>query len=78
MSAAVTLLPCIGPINPDFVDLFRVLSQVFDMAKDMTPFVLTDKVSEVGAKAHISNSRFMNPPFLNRKAFEQDEPFPIQ
>lgn len=66
-------LPSIRSVDTNFVDLFRIVSNVLDMSQDVTSPVLADEVSQVGAKSHICDSRLVIPPFLNWESFEQDK-----
>lgn len=38
-------VPGIRPVNPDFVDLLRVFSQIFHVSKHMTLAILANEIS---------------------------------
>jgi hypothetical protein len=40
-------LPCVCSINADFINLLWIISEIFDMAKNVTSTVLTDEVSKI-------------------------------
>jgi hypothetical protein len=44
----------------------------------MSTTVLTDEIAKICTEAHISNCRLVVAPFLNRKAFEQNESLAIE
>lgn len=53
VDANSAILPSVCPIDPDFVYFLCVLSEIFNMPKNMAFPVLADKVSEVGPHSHI-------------------------
>ena len=63
-------LPCIRPIYPYFIRLFCILSQILDVAQDMTPPILADEVAKIGAQSHVCNRGLLIAPLLHRKPLE--------
>ena len=47
------------------------------MAEYMAPSVLTDKVPQVCAQAHIRDGRLLQIPVLHRQITEEEEAFPV-
>ena len=72
------ILPCVRAIDPYFIDLRCVLTEIFDVAKDMAETVLADEVAQISAQAHEGDSGFVGPPALDREAFEKDEALAIE
>ena len=48
------------------------------MSQNMTFSILTDKIAQVSPKAHVSHGRLVIAPSLNRKTFEENEPFAVE
>lgn len=65
-------------INSNFVRLGGVVAEVFDMTKNVPAPVLTYKIAQIRPQSHICHSRFVVAPFLDREAFEENEPFAIE
>jgi hypothetical protein len=40
-------LPCVCSVNADFINLLWIISEIFDMAKNVTSTVLTHEVSKI-------------------------------
>ena len=38
-------IPCVCSVDPDFVNLCGIVAQIFDMAQDVAPSILTDEVA---------------------------------
>ena len=66
------------PVDPHFVNLLGILTQIFDVTENVSFAVLAYRIAKVRAQAHIRDSRFMVSPLLDWKAFEKDESFTIQ
>lgn len=71
-------LPGCGPVDSDFVYLGRIISDVLDMAEDMSSTILGNKVSEICAQTHEYHCRLVASPFFNWKIFKKNESFPIE
>jgi hypothetical protein len=70
-------LPSVCSVNPDFVDLLWVISEILNVSQNVAAAVLTDEVSEICSQSHICNCRLVVAPFLNGESFEEDEALPI-
>jgi len=70
------VIPRIRPVYSHFVNLLRVLSQVFDMSKDMTFTILAHKISEISSQAHRCNGRLVIAPFFDREPLKGISPLP--
>lgn len=71
-------LPSTCPINPNLVDLSWVIAEIFDVAKNMTTPILTNKVSKIGPQTHIRHCWFMIAPLPDWEPLEEDEAFAIE
>lgn len=72
------ILPSIRPVNPDLVNLRRILAQILDVTQDMAARVLTHKVAQVGSEAHVGDGGFVVAPFLDGEALEEDKAFAVE
>lgn len=70
-------IPSIGTVNPDLINLCRILAEIFDVAEDMAATVLADEIAEICAQAHVCHGGFVITPFLDGETLEQDEAFSI-
>lgn len=71
-------LPSICPIYTNLVDLCGIVADIFNVTKNMTPPILTDKIPKISSQTHIGHSRFVISPFLNRKSFEKEKTSAIE
>ena len=71
-------LPGTCPINTNLVDLCRIVANIFNVTKNMTPPILTDKIPKIGSQTHIGHCRFVISPFLNWKSFEEEKTSAIE
>ena len=70
-------IPCICPVDSNFVSLCWIIANIFDVTEDMASTILTDKVAKNSTQAHVCNCRFVIAPFLNWEALEQDKPLAV-
>ena len=71
-------LPGTCPIYPDLVNLGWVISQIFNVTKNMTTPVLTNKISKICTQTHIGHRRLVITPRPNWEPFKEDEAFSIE
>jgi hypothetical protein len=55
-----------------------IVTEIFDVTKNVTTPVLTNKVSKICPQPHIGHSRFVITPLLNWESFEEDKAFAIE
>lgn len=60
-------------VNAHLVDLRRVVAQIFDMAKDVTFAILTERVTKQSTNGEVDGGRLFDRPRRDRKSFNQDE-----
>lgn len=72
------VLTRIGTVDPNLVNLRRVLAQVLHVAKHVATAVLRDEVAQVGAETHVGDGGLVVAPFLDGEAFEEDEAFAVE
>lgn len=58
--------------------MFCVVSQVLDVPQDMALPVLTDEIPQICSQTHVCDGRFVVPPLLHGKSFEEYESFAIE
>lgn len=63
-------IPCSGSVEPNFVEISRILTQVLDVTQDVTSAVLTCDVAEMCTHAHVRGSRLLQSPFFYRKTLK--------
>lgn len=71
-------LACVGPVDSDFVNLRRIVAQVFDVAENVAVAILRDKVAQVCPETHVSNGALVQTPFVRREALEEDETLSVE
>jgi hypothetical protein len=64
-------VPCSGSVEPNFVEIGRIFTQVLDVTQDMTSAVLACDVSKMCTHAHVRGSGLLQSPFSYRKALKQ-------
>lgn len=74
----VEVLTRICTVDPNLVDLRRVLAQILHVAEHMATAVLGDEVAQVGAETHVGDGGLVVAPFLDGEAFEEDEAFAVE
>lgn len=71
-------LASVCSIDSDFVNLSRVVPEVFDVAEDVSSTVLANEVSEMSPETHVCNGGFVKTPILDGEAFEEDKSFSVE
>ena len=69
-SIAAKDLPSIRSVDADSVSLCRVVSNIFNVAKNMSSSILGNEVAQICAQTHVCDSRFVVTPFLHWEALE--------
>lgn len=64
-------VPCSGSVEPNFVEIGRILTQVLDVTQDVTSAVLTCYIAEMCTHAHVRGSRLLQSPIFYREALKQ-------
>lgn len=62
---------CSGSVEPNFVEISKILTQVLDVTQDVTSAVLTCDVAKMCTHAHVRGSRLLQSPFSYRKTLKQ-------
>jgi hypothetical protein len=64
-------------VDPDLVSLRRVVTQVLDVAQDVSLMVLAESVAKDGTDCQVDRSRLLDRPMLNREALDENEAWPV-
>jgi hypothetical protein len=71
-------LPSSRPVNTDFIDLRRVVADVFDVPQHVAAAVLADEIAQMCAETHVCDGVLKRRPFAGGEALEEDEAFAVQ
>jgi len=71
-------LPRRGPVDAYARNLRRVVSNIFDMAEDMTAAVLGEEITQVRAQSHVCDGCLVGAPERGGKMFEKNKPLAVK
>lgn len=67
------VLPRGGRVDPDLVDLGRIIAQILDVAQDVAFTVLAQRAPKESADSEVQSGGLFDRPFRNGEALDQDE-----
>ena len=71
-------IPCVRPVDSDFVRLGPVFTQILHVAEDMSTAVLADGIPQVCSEPHVGDGAFGIAPFMDGESLEQCKAFTIE